>query len=535
MRQACTLVCFIISLALCGVSGCGGGAGGKPNDTTAPPPAAITTPGTLAVSPPLRLVSLTATGFTTELSTHPGGAELISAIGNPACGVDFYELHFWTRGGANETTESSGAMMVPTGNGTNCPGSRPIVLYAHGTQRTKNANIANPTNRDNTEGDLIAAIFASQGYIVVAPNYAGYDISTLGYHPYLNATQQSGEMMDSLKAARTALSGSLNSTISDSGKLFVTGYSQGGYVALATVRALELAKSPITAAAPMSGPYALEAFADAVFFGSVNNGATVLLPLLTSSYQHAYGNIYAATSDIYNSLYATGIDTLLPSTTPISTLYATGKLPEHALFNDTTPVVTLADQPLLATQVTTALALPKNPDFAAGFGTNALITNAYRASYAIDAALNPDGAIGNGTPSPGSPIAAKAPSHPLRHALYLNDLRGGDWAPSTPLLLCGGRLDPSVFYSLNTGALLAHWNSQGVPMTLVASLDMGATPSGTFKSLQQEFQASQQALFAYYLSSGNNPEEAIKALQDTYHAALAPFCARAARTYFDRY
>ena len=34
-------------------------------------------------------------------------------------------------------------------------------------------------------------------------NYAGYDISTLGYHPFLNAAQQSGEMLDILTAART--------------------------------------------------------------------------------------------------------------------------------------------------------------------------------------------------------------------------------------------------------------------------------------------------------------------------------------------
>jgi len=535
MRQACTLIRFAMSLTLCAVAGCGGAAGSKQNDHTAPPPVAVTTPGTLAVSPPPRIASLTTAGLTTELSTHPGGAELLGAIGNPLCGVDFYELRFWTRGGANETTESSGAMMVPTGTAKSCTGSRPIVLYAHGTQRNKTANIADLTNRDNAEGDLIAAIFASQGYIVVAPNYAGYDISTLGYHPYLNATQQSGEMTDILKAARTALSGSLNSVISDNGKLFVTGYSQGGYVALATVRALELAKSPITAAAPMSGPYALEAFADAVFFGSVNNGATVLLPLLTTSYQHAYGTIYGATSDIYNTLYATGIDTLLPSVTPITNLYASGKLPEHALFDSTPPVVTLANQPLLAAQVTAALAVPDNPTFAAGFGTNALITNTYRADYATDVALNPDGAIGNGTPSPGSPLAAKAPTHPLRHALYLNDLRGGDWIPTTPLLLCGGHLDPSVFYTLNTDALLAHWNASGVQSTLIASLDLSATPSGTFMSLQKEFQASQQALFAYYLSRGNTSEQAITALQDTYHAALAPFCARAARAYFDRF
>ena len=31
----------------------------------------------------------------------------------------------------------------------------------------------------------MAAVFAAQGYIVVAPNYAGYDGSTLDYHPYL--------------------------------------------------------------------------------------------------------------------------------------------------------------------------------------------------------------------------------------------------------------------------------------------------------------------------------------------------------------
>ena len=57
----------------------------------------------------------------------------------------------------------------------------------------------------NTEGALIAAMFAAQGYIVVAPNYAGYDTSTLAYHPYLNADQQSKDMMDALTAARTAL------------------------------------------------------------------------------------------------------------------------------------------------------------------------------------------------------------------------------------------------------------------------------------------------------------------------------------------
>jgi len=161
-------------------------------------------------------------------------------------------------------------------------------------------NIADITDPTNTEGALIAATFAAQGYIVVAPNYAGYDISTLGYHPFLNAAQQSGEMINILAAARTALPKTLTSATSDNGQLFVTGYSEGGHVAMATQRALQAAGAPPTAAAPMSGPYALEAFGDAIFFGNVNLGSTVFGPLLTASYQHAYGNIYASPADVYS-------------------------------------------------------------------------------------------------------------------------------------------------------------------------------------------------------------------------------------------
>ncbi len=72
-------------------------------------------------------------------------------------------------------------------------------------------------------------MYAAQGFIVVARNYAGYDVSKLGYHPYLNADQQSKDMLDALAAARKALPriGS-----QDGGKLLVAGYSQGGHVAM---------------------------------------------------------------------------------------------------------------------------------------------------------------------------------------------------------------------------------------------------------------------------------------------------------------
>src|SRR6202007_2436583 len=111
----------------------------------------------------------------------------------------------------------------------------------------------------------LAALFASQGYIVVAPNYAGYDTSTLPYHPYLIADQQSKDMIDALSAARPALPLASLTTVADNGQLFITGYSQGGYVAMATHRAMQAAGTVVTGAAPMSGPSALAAFGVSVF------------------------------------------------------------------------------------------------------------------------------------------------------------------------------------------------------------------------------------------------------------------------------
>jgi acetyl esterase/lipase len=500
--------------------------------------AASTAHGTLAVNPPFRIASLTAQAFQTELSASSAGAQLLELAGTPSCGVDFYYVKFWTLGGAGEVTQSSGALMVPTGAAPACSGPRPILLYAHGTQTDKTANMADITNPSNTEGALVAAIFAAQGYIVVAPNYAGYDISTLGYHPFLNAVQQSGEMMDILAAARTALPGTLSAATRDSGKLFISGYSEGGHVAMATLRAMQAAGATVTAAAPLSGPYALEAFGDAIFYGNVDLGSTIFSPLLSTSYQKAYGNIYTATTDLYSTTYAAGIDSLLPSSTPIATLFSTGLLPQTALFDSTTPVVSVPGNAPLGQALTAALAVPSNPAnpltslFAAGFGMPYLINNAYRVSYVLDAAGDPDGAVPTATA--GVKPAATPPTQPLRLAFYKNDLRNGGWVPHSPTLLCGGGQDPTVFYSVNTGTMAAFWAG----VATVATLDVNATPAGPFAAIQAGFQSSEAQTLAYYESAaggGLSAPAAALQLVEGYHTAVAPFCAAAARAFFSQF
>ncbi len=351
--------------------------------------------------------------------------------------------------------------------------------------------------------------------------------------------------MDILAAARTALPKTMASATSDGGKLFLTGYSEGGHVAMATQRAIEAAGSVVTGAAPMSGPYALEAFGDAIFFGNVDLGSTVFAPLMTTSFQKAYGDIYASPGDVYSPTYVNGIESLLPSDTPLGTIFSTGLLPQTALFNSTTPVVTVPGNPVLSAELTALLLVPSDPNyplpptpqtplFAAGFGSPYLVNNSYRVAYALDAAANPDGAVP--TPAAGVPLAASLPSHPLRRAFYKNDLRAGPWAPHSPTLLCGGDADPTVFFSVNTGTMAAFW-SPLVQAGLITVLDVNGTPAGPFAEVQAGFQASQLALFQFYQSSAGgslSPQAAQQLIVQGYHAAVAPFCAAAARAFFSQ-
>jgi len=265
----------------------------------------------------------------------------------------------------------------------------------------------------------------------------------------------------------------------------------------------------------MSGPYALEAFGDAIFYGSVDIGSTVFGSMVASSYQHSYGNVYTTPTQVFEATYAANVAAdILPSATPVAALFSTGKLPQTALFNSTTPVTGNA-------QLDAALAVPANPVFALGFGKSNLITNDFRLSYVLDAVNNPDGAVP--TPHPGVPLAA-APGNTLRADLKANDMRS--WTPARPMLLCGGAQDPTVFFSVNTGTMQAFW--AGLPAGLVTVLDVNATPNpqSPFAPLQVGFQATLAGL----LAKGGQ-----EAVVENYHTTVAPFCTVAARGFFSQF
>lgn len=386
-----------------------------------------------------------------DAGTAASGLQPLS--GAAQCDVELHYLTYITRDPKGEPASGTGAVLVPTGTGAACTGDRPVVLYAHGTTTTQTKNLANVSS--DSEGSLLMAMYAAQGFIVVAPNFLGYDRSSLGYHPYLHAESQAVDMIDSLRAAKTHLAS--GSTTRPSAKLLVTGYSQGGHVAAATHKVIErdhASEFTVTASGPMSGPYNLVKFVDVIMGpGPIAAGATLFGPMLLTSYQNAYGNIYTNLADLYQAPYVSAGGRLLPTDTPIATLIAQGKLPNDLTF----------------TQL---------------FGAGGLITDSFRAGYLTSN---------------------------LRTAAQANTLLG--WTPkrANTVAMCGGALDPTVFF-FNTTDLQADFATRGFLAPAWNLEDRASLPAGaTGDAIYAGFQAQKAAAGANATAQ--------------YHGALVPpFC-----------
>ena len=513
------LFATLVTVALS--AGCGGGGSsgvGVGSTPAAPEPSAPALPVvTPLFSPPAQTLSLSAGALKTMLQNGPSrNQSLLRLAGDPICSVDVRYLQYDTVGGAGEPTTASGALMLPGGSDPRCTGARPIVLYGHATHSEKSFNLAllgDDKNAAQTESLTIATIFAARGYIVVAPNYAGYDSSALSYHPFLNARQQSTDMLDALAAARAALP-TLTPGVTAGTQLFLTGYSQGGYVALATQRALEQAGVTVTASAPMSGPYLLARELDDNFAGQVRVGAPLFATLLATSYQRSYGNVYSRPTDLYESGYASGIESLLPGA-DTATLDKLGKLPPARLFNRNPPEA----PPGSGLQASlNALTPPTGTSmdrvFERGFGAGNLFTNSFRLAYLQDLLARPfDPAFG------------------LRVDARANDLRG--FAPRSPILLCGGAEDATVSFANNTGALAQTLTALAPTRVTVLDVDRRATSSSDpFFDEKLGFALVKEATVAQAKLLGQDPEWEVTR---NYHAAVYPFCASAVGKFFARF
>lgn len=365
--------------------------------------------GTL-VEVPTTVATLTAAQI--DALTAASGLQAIS--GKAACDVRVVAINYNTIDPASQASNASGVMLVPAGA---CTGqASALVAYAKGTDVIKPRTLANAQDGETV---LLTAVYAAQGYTVVATDYLGFAKSALGYHPYLHADSEASTVIDSIRAARNAAS-KVGATLS--GKVMLTGYSQGGHSSMAAQRNGErdnASELNIVAGAHLAGPYNLSGsfkLTDAIA------GYQFFVPFLVTAWQKVYGNIYSNVSTVFKAPYDGYIESLLPSPTlNYTTLVTSGKLPG---INGETP-----------NQARDAM---------------------FQAAFSADVQTNNN--------------------NPLYLAAKKNDLLG--WTPKAKVLLCGGAGDPTVPPAIHQTVMQADFSARGV--TNVSSVDVDPLIQATY-------------------------------------------------------
>lgn len=369
---------------------------------TGQPLAAAVARGSL-VEPAAVLATLTAA----QIDDATSMSGLQSLTGTARCDVRVVGLNYNTIGVNGEKTNASGVMLVPAGS---CSGAASLVAYAKGTDVQKPRTLANPSD---SETFLLAAFYASQGYAVVASDYLGYARSAYSYHPYLHADSEASTVIDSIRAARNAAAAA-GATLS--GKVMLSGYSQGGHASMAAHRAIErdnAAEINVIAGAHLAGPYNLSG---ATKSATAIAGYQFFTPFIVTAWQKVYGNIYSAVSQAFKAPYDGYIEGLLPNPTlSTTTLVTTGKLPGG-------PAVSPAQARDLI----------------------------FQAPFLLDSQTNDS------------------------NALYLNAKKNDTlgWNPKAPVLLCGGAGDPTVPPLLHQAVMKADFDSR--QLANVTSVDVDA-------------------------------------------------------------
>ncbi|MBI1202426.1 MAG: prolyl oligopeptidase family serine peptidase [Rhodopseudomonas sp.] len=143
----------------------------------------------------------------------------------------------------NKPTIATGLLAIPDKTGT----SFPMLSYQHGTVYGKQQVPSFPDQSPETQ--LALAQFAGQGYIVIGADYFGMGQSTEP-EGYMVKRSHQQATYDMLMASRAVLAHMKLSAP----KLFLGGWSQGGFVTMAFLEKLEDAGVKVDAAATASAP-----------------------------------------------------------------------------------------------------------------------------------------------------------------------------------------------------------------------------------------------------------------------------------------
>lgn len=142
--------------------------------------------------------------------------------------VEAYKITYRTEYPAGSAVTASGVVVIPA----DLRSDFPTVLYAHGTidqEATPSIRIYNPANYTS---DLYMALVMAATFRcpVLVPDYIGYGSTSSILHPYIHKESSARGCYDMILAYKEH---TVSETIAFNPSVFITGYSEGGYVAVA--------------------------------------------------------------------------------------------------------------------------------------------------------------------------------------------------------------------------------------------------------------------------------------------------------------
>lgn len=205
------------------------------------------------------------------------------AVPETATPVELYKVTYRSLDANGKLAELTGLVAWPAGGAP-----KGLVVYCHGTTVDRDRS----PSRFKGEGEApetIEAItgFATGGYAVVLPDYIGLGDHQAA-HPYPLSKVNARSGVDIIPAARE-LARQKNYTIGNS--LFITGYSEGGGVAMALTQALQAFTGPeyaVTASAPAAGPYDLSGTTRKFMLEDTGEQVDFILRIFLTSYAVNY-------------------------------------------------------------------------------------------------------------------------------------------------------------------------------------------------------------------------------------------------------
>jgi hypothetical protein len=225
-------------------------------------------------------------------------------------GYTAYKIPYITTDEEGIEVAVSGLMIVPTGLPSIVTEQIGLSLVSddHGTIFA-NAEAPGVIGEKTSAPDGSAIILtALSGFVTLQPDYIGFGDSNDHYHPYVLKKSLANATVDFIRVARKF---AIDNDIKLNGQLFLTGYSEGGYAALATLQKIEQeglwGEMPVALTAPMAGPYALDIMGQVI----LNPEGSLSVPSFMANLGYAFAKTYdKILTEVINEPYASKLEDL---------------------------------------------------------------------------------------------------------------------------------------------------------------------------------------------------------------------------------